>query len=138
MSLCITEHARQRANERLGWRIRTLDRMLERIFYFGLAPETAPARLARFLAHLQEGAGATVRAYGQHVFIFQHVEEPTDIALVTVYLVPTDLRPLLRKRCFASANTNRFPSPMPTSRLARAAWSARHRRGETASLPIAA
>lgn len=103
MSLCITEHARQRANERLGWSMCTLDRMLERIFHFGLAPEKAPARLARFLTHLQDGAGAMVRAYGQHVFIFQHVEDHADIALVTVYLVPTDLRPLLRKRCFASA-----------------------------------
>ncbi len=60
MSLYITEHARQRANERLGWSVRTLDRMLERIFHFGLAPEKAPSPLARSLNSMPQGPGGVL------------------------------------------------------------------------------
>lgn len=103
MSIVITEHAQQRARERLNWSRGSLERMVDRVFYFGIAVDRARGRVARYLEAAQDTADVMVRAYGEHLYIFAQDPLHADIALVTVYEVPVPLRPLLRKHRLACA-----------------------------------
>ena len=103
MSIVITEHAQQRARERLNWSRASLERMVDRVFYFGIAVDRARGRVARYLEAAQDTADVMVRAYGEHLYIFAQDPLHADIALVTVYEVPVPLRPLLRKHRLACA-----------------------------------
>mgnify|MGYP000847802410 CR=1 FL=1 len=103
MSIKITTHARQRAEERLNWSTHTLERMIDRVFYFGIAAEHARGRVARYLEAAQDTADVVVRAYGEHLYVFAKDPLRTTIALVTVYEVPVPIRPLLRKHRLACA-----------------------------------
>jgi len=103
MSIVITEHAQQRARERLNWSRGSLERMVDRVFYFGIAVDRARGRVARYLEAAQDTADVMVRAYGEHLYIFAQDRLHADIALVTVYEVPVPLRPLLRKHRLACA-----------------------------------
>ncbi len=98
MSITITEHAHQRARERLNWSRASLERMVDRVFYFGIAVDQARGQVARYLASRETDDGGIVRAYGEHIFVFGTTAALADIALVTVFEVPLPLRSLLRKQ----------------------------------------
>ena len=108
MNLCPTPHAVQRAKERTGWCQRTLNRMLERIFYDGLTSEDCSRRLRVYLADIMYALPSRfARIYGEHVFIFARENDPNEVALITILLLPADLRPVAHRdrelRSLASA-----------------------------------
>jgi hypothetical protein len=89
LHLIATAHACQRARERLRWHARTLERMLDRVFYFGAAANDCPRPLQRYLDELPHEPGQTVvRVYGQLVFIFARDETAATARLLTVYVLP--------------------------------------------------
>ena len=101
-------HAVQRAKTRAGWCRRTLERMLERIYYFGLTPERCGRQLRDYLASIDANDVARfARVYGEHIFIFGHEAGADQVALVTVLHLPADLRSLAhraRSRSFSGPN----------------------------------
>jgi len=90
--LVATRHAHQRARQRIGWSTRTLDRMLERVFYFGVRSADCPRTLRAYLDTLPHEPGHNrVRIYGQQIFIFAQ-PAPESAALLTVYQLPPAYR----------------------------------------------
>lgn len=103
MNYVITVHAQQRGRERLNLGLRSLERMMERVFYFGIGAEQAHGRVARYLAEKESEIGTIVRAYGHHLYVFAQDPTCSTLSLKTVYEVPVPLRPLLRKHRLACA-----------------------------------
>jgi len=92
ITLLATHHANERARERIGWHRRTLDRMLERVFYDGLGPCDCPSRLHEFIAaSVTAEACALTRIYGEHLYIFTR-DQPNVVVLKTVYPLPAALK----------------------------------------------
>jgi len=106
ITFVITDHAFERARERLCWHRRTLSRMLERIFYDGLSPDELPPRLrAAVNLHPEENRPTSSRIYGEHLFLFGR-DLPGQADLITVYALPRAVRPLIhhtRRSRFALA-----------------------------------
>lgn len=89
LHLVATDHAYQRARQRLRWHTRTLERMLDRVFYFGVSAEDCARELRGYLDALPHEPGQNVvRVYGQLVFIFARDEASTTARLLTVYPLP--------------------------------------------------
>jgi hypothetical protein len=89
LHLVATAHACRRARERLRWHARTLERMLERVFYFGVSAEECDRSLRLYLDELPHEPGQNVvRVYGQLVFIFARDEAAATARLLTVYPLP--------------------------------------------------
>jgi hypothetical protein len=84
----VTEHAFQRAKQRLGWPPSATARMAQKALDCGVRHQDTAGRLRRFLDHqfLLHGHGNNTRIYGQHVFIF---EGPV---LITILYLPNELR----------------------------------------------
>ena len=92
ITLLASCHANERARERIGWHRRTLDRMLERVFYDGLGPTDCQGRLNEFMAaSVTAEACALTRIYGEHLFIFAS-DQPNVVVLKTVYPLPAQLK----------------------------------------------
>lgn len=71
-----------------------LDRMLERIVYFGLAAEDCSGELRRYLKNLcVDPSTGCVRIYGEQVYIFARDNGGNTFALVTVMHLPRAIRP---------------------------------------------
>lgn len=95
IKLTSTPHAIQRARERAGWGRRTLDRMLERIFYDGLGASDCRGFLGEYLAVVKaRDVARFARVHGEFVFIFARERSPDEVALVTVLNLPGHLRDL--------------------------------------------
>ncbi|MEY4939457.1 MAG: hypothetical protein RIQ93_1192 [Verrucomicrobiota bacterium] len=94
----LTHHAVERAKERVGWNRSTLGRMLERVFYDGLAAST-PRREIRglLLGYQTQDQSQFARAYGEHVFLFTRGQVPDEAILVTVLPLPHGLRSAARE-----------------------------------------
>ena len=94
-------HAVERAKLRTGWCRQVLERMLERIFYFGLSPENCGRPLREYLDAINVGDTARFsRIYGDHVFIFGRditVDSADELALITILHVPNELRPMAHR-----------------------------------------
>jgi hypothetical protein len=101
--LAISNHAFERARERAGWSCPALSRMLERVFYDGVAASAPGRKIREFLGYYQqENPSRFARAYGEHVFLFPHDDDAA--VLVTVLPLPHELRrPAHAARRFASA-----------------------------------
>ena len=92
IKLSCTHHAKVRARQRIRWHRRTLDRMLERVFYNGLGPDDCPKRLTEFIAATTEMGHGLSRIYGEHLFLFTR-DDPDEAVLLTVYAIPPELKP---------------------------------------------
>ena len=93
IKLLASVHARERARERISWHRRTLERMLERVFYDGLGPDDCSRRLHDFIASKTEtNPAGLIRIYGEHLFLFAR-DLPDEIVLLTVYPIPGELKP---------------------------------------------
>ena len=91
VKLLASHHARERARQRIGWHRRTLDRMLERVFYDGLGPEDCSRRLGEFVAATVNTAAGLSRIYGEHLFLFTR-DHADEVVLLTVYPLPSELK----------------------------------------------
>ena len=94
VKLTATRHATRRARQRVGWPARSLDRMLERIFYDGLGPDECPRDLRAYLSS-GIGARALCRLYGEHQFYYTR-DQPDEIVRLTVYPLPARWRAAAR------------------------------------------
>ncbi len=105
IQLAITDHAFERAKERVGWNRSALARMLERVFYDGIAATTSCKRVSEFLSSYEvPDPSRFARAYGEHVFLFTRTDAPDSAVLVTVLRLPHELRePIRAARRFAYA-----------------------------------
>lgn len=99
MNVILTEHAIERAWQRLGWTAGSLHRMVERVVAFGLSEADTGGALRRYLEE-HRAPDSVVRTYGEHIFIFRR--DTDDLFLVTVWQIPCELRPALR-RAFSQA-----------------------------------
>lgn len=89
----ITDHAFERARERVGWTRPTLARMLERVFHDGVTANTPKNKIREYLhRHQAESPGRVARAYGEHVFLFNREPTADAAVLVTVFPLPHGLR----------------------------------------------
>lgn len=97
IKLVASSHARQRARERIRWHHRTLERMLERVFYDGLGPDDCSRRLHAFVATTAAATpSGLARVYGEHLFVFVR-DLPDEVVLLTVYPLPRELKPAARQ-----------------------------------------
>lgn len=109
IQLCTTPRAVLSAKERTGWCERALDRMLERIFYDGLTANDCGSSLRGYLAALKDSLPSRfARVYGEHVFIFAHEPDPNVVSLITILLLPGELRPVAHR---AKINQRRGSCP---------------------------
>ncbi len=93
----VTDHAVERARERAGWGRSTLCRMLERIFFDGVAASTPCRKIREFLRSFQDQEpGRYARAYGEHVFLFARGGATDEAVLVTVLSLPHEFRAAAR------------------------------------------
>jgi hypothetical protein len=96
IKLHATRHAQLRARQRIGWHHRSLERMLERIFYAGLAADECDDVLHDYLGSRQSEAALLPRIYGEHLFLFNRAEG-NEIVLLTVYRLPSEFKNLSRR-----------------------------------------
>jgi hypothetical protein len=91
--LCISQHAHDRCRQRLGLNAKATKRTAQKAFEKGLSHEDCTGALKGFCERLFLAAQSAknIRFYGEHAWIF--VGEK----LVTVYLVPNNLKPHLRR-----------------------------------------
>ncbi len=95
--LSATDHAILRARQRAGWGRAALGRMLERIFFDGVAASTPCRKIRELLRGYQEReSGRIARAYGEHVFVFARGHADDEAVLVTVLSLPHEYRIAVR------------------------------------------
>src|SRR5690242_1601287 len=89
----ITDHARERAKERLGWNDSAITRMAERALNEGVTHSQTRGRLNRYLGklYMEHRTANNSRVYGEHVFIF------CNQVLITVLHLPRDMRAAAQK-----------------------------------------
>jgi hypothetical protein len=94
LNLVVSHHACKRARQRIRWHRRTLDRMLERIVYTGLATEDCSGELRHYLEGLCPNTSAHfARVYGEQVYVFaRESENEATLVLLTVFNLPHDVR----------------------------------------------
>lgn len=88
----ITDHAYERAKERIGWKPKVLDKMAEKAFLEGKKHKDTKGALMRYLTKLWFSYKHcnNVRIYGENVFFF------CDNILITLYQLPNNLRKHLK------------------------------------------
>jgi hypothetical protein len=84
----ITEHAVERAKERLGLNRDALTRTAQLALAHGVPHSATSGRLNRWITKLffQNGTANNTRIYGEFVFLF------TGVRLITVFRIPNDLK----------------------------------------------
>lgn len=88
----ITNHAYERAKDRLSLRQESFDRLAEKAMSEGIKHSDTKGRLNRYLTKLwaQNKQANNIRVYGENVFLF------IDTKLVTVFQIPNELRKYLK------------------------------------------
>lgn len=92
MTACtITRHAYHRAKQRLGLKPHSLDRMIDRIYFYGMSITDTRGAVYHYLVELTERGGSQsvnqLRIYGDNLYLF------ADQTLITLYQLPTELLP---------------------------------------------
>ena len=98
IKLIPTQHAVQRAKVRTGWCRHALERMFDRVFYFGLGEADCSGRLRDYMDKVSFNEVApVVRLYGDHLFVFGHGCQADEMALITILHLPIELRALAHR-----------------------------------------
>ena len=81
----LTNHAYSRMKERLGLGKKAADRLVQKVFKYGIIETDVTGRLSEYLMRNSEygDCKACKFLYGEHVFVF--VSDNDSILLVTVY-----------------------------------------------------
>ena len=87
MPVHASKHAYEAAKERLGWKKKTLDNMLERVFNNGIKHSDTKGQLNKYITKLwfKYETANNIRIYGQDVYFFN------DMKLITLYRLPNNL-----------------------------------------------
>lgn len=90
----VSQHAYTRARERLSWNRSAIERMAERAFIDGAAPEVTKGLLKLYLNEKKARyLYSDVRIYGEYMYFYART--CPGYVLVTVYMVPNDLKGLI-------------------------------------------
>jgi hypothetical protein len=92
-TIVITHHAYDRGKERLGFDRNALERMAMKAFVAGKLHKDCKGNLKKYIDHvyLSYRSANNIRIYGEAIYLFGFN------TLLTVYNVPNDLKPLLKK-----------------------------------------
>jgi hypothetical protein len=87
-AILITEHAYDRAKERLSWKPKALDKMAEKAFSEGIQHKDTKGSLHKYITKLwfQYRNANNIRIYGENVYFF------IGNKLITLYQLPNNLR----------------------------------------------
>lgn len=93
MSVRLTQHAVERAGERLSWNAFTLQRMAEVAFMDGIQHTGTTGRLRRYFdaLYLEHRTANNIRIYGHHVYLF------AGRTLITVMHLPNEFKKLVAR-----------------------------------------
>ena len=91
MTVEITEHAKERARERLSWNAETLQKMAQRAFDLGFKPKDLKAAIKRYVDLKGMQYHSTTYVYGEVMYVFRQLQ------LITVYLIPNKMKGSLKK-----------------------------------------
>ena len=93
MGIIITNHAYQRAKERLRWSRDTINRMSEKAYESGIKHADTTGRLNKYITKLwfQRELANNIRIYGENIFFF------TGNTLLTVHQIPNNLKNHIKK-----------------------------------------
>lgn len=95
MEIEITNHAFERLHERLGLNKKSIKRIVDKAYKFGLRHSDSSGNLFKYISqrtNLYRRKGACIKIYGENVYIFNKKEEK--IILITVFNLPNNLKPL--------------------------------------------
>jgi len=84
--MIITNHAYKRAKERLGWKKKTLDRMVPIIENKHIPVKEFKGKIRRYLDKIGISSKMSCMVYGEAIFLFQGDR------LVTIYQTPNKLK----------------------------------------------
>lgn len=86
--VAITEHAYERAKERLSWKSKVLDKMAEKAFLKGIKHKDTKGSLNKYVTSLwfKYKHANNIRIYGENIYFF------SDNTLITIYQLPNNLR----------------------------------------------
>ena len=84
----ITDHAYDRAKERLSWKHSVLDKMAEKAFLEGVTHKDTKSHLSKYITKIwfQHRTANNVRIYGENIYLFHNN------TLITIYQLPNNLR----------------------------------------------
>ncbi len=93
ISIIITEHAFDRAKERLGLNRRATERMALKAFVAGKKHAQCKGQLKKYIdgIYLQYENCNNVRLYGEALYLFHNNK------LITIYNLPNELKPISKK-----------------------------------------
>lgn len=86
--LHITEHAYERAKERLSWNTKVLDKMAEKAYNEGIKHADTKGQLKKYVDKIwfKHKVCNNIRIYGENIFLFGNNR------LITIYQLPNELR----------------------------------------------
>lgn len=86
--MIITNHAYERAKERLGWTQKVLEKMSSKALSEGIRHSDTKGRLNKYITatYFSYKTANNIRIYGENVYLFDK-----DV-LITVYQLPNNLR----------------------------------------------
>lgn len=93
MKVEITDHAYERAAERLNWNRAMLNRMSLIAFEEGIPHSATAGRLNRYITklYMQERSANATRIFGEHVYIFSGTK------LITLFGLPHEFKSVCSK-----------------------------------------
>lgn len=87
----ITQHAYQRAKQRLGWKASVLEKMVVRIYRQGIQLRDTKGALRKYcVSKRRKRKKIEIRIYGEHIYLFEKY------TLVTLYRVENHLLKYLK------------------------------------------
>jgi len=94
MSVIVTNHAEDRAKERLGWNKHAIKRMAERAYETGISHADTDGKLRKYFdkLFLMEHQANNVRIYGQVVYLF------SDNRLITLFMIPKNIEKSIKNK----------------------------------------
>lgn len=95
----ITDHAYDRAKERLSWKPGVLDKMTEKAYLEGIKHKDTKGQLNKYITKIwfKHKNANNIRIYGENIYLF------CDNILVTVYQLPGNLRQYIKHCRFNNA-----------------------------------
>jgi len=94
MDIVITNHAEERAKERLGWNRHAIERMADKAYEEGISHAEANPKIRKYFdkLFLMKHQANNVRIYGQVVYLFSNNR------LMTLFIIPKNIEKSIKKQ----------------------------------------
>lgn len=88
----ITNHAKIRAKQRLGWKISTLKSMYKKVWEEGISHSATKGHLKKYISgRVRDYPGTIPKIYGEFLFLFDYKK-----TLITLYQIPSNLKKYIK------------------------------------------